>query len=137
MLCETHFISVSRYDTHNNNNNSEVRVWMKAVVEEKDLEEMGGEGWQGCLMTERWEDKETGDECFCWISHSVSEKQYPHILSQPCKSCANRCYRQKFTIERRPIWKLTWTCCVTYVVSNQRHRPTFSLDVVLWHKRNS
>ena len=39
-----------------------------AAEEEKDLEEMRGEGWQGHLMTERWEDEEIGDECFSWIS---------------------------------------------------------------------
>ena len=37
-------------------------------MEAKDLEEMRGEGWQGRLMTERWDDEEIGDECFSWIS---------------------------------------------------------------------
>ena len=64
-------------------------VWMKAAAEEKDLEEMRGEVWQGRLMTERWEDKETGDECFSWISewkkaptHTISAMQelYQQIL---------------------------------------------------------
>ena len=29
-------------------------VWMKVTAEKKDLKEMRGEGWEGCLMTERW-----------------------------------------------------------------------------------
>ena len=58
--------------------NTEVTVkrlgmWMKAAAEEKDLEETRGEGWQGHLMTERWENEETGDECFSWISEWKTE----------------------------------------------------------------
>ena len=71
---------------------------MKVAAEKKDLEEMRREGWQGRLMTERWEDEETGDECFSWISewktaptHTISAMQelYQQMLSTKV------CHREK------------------------------------------
>ena len=67
-------------------------VWMKVAAEKKDLEEMRREGWQGRLMTERWEDEETGDECFSWISewktaptHTISAMQELYQQMLPTK----------------------------------------------------
>ena len=61
---------------------------MKAAAEEKDLE-MRGEGWQGRLMSERWEDEETGDQGFCWISewktHTISVMQDLYHQMLPTK----------------------------------------------------
>ena len=34
----------------------------------RDAEELKVEGWQGILLSERWEDQEVGEECFSWMS---------------------------------------------------------------------
>ncbi|PFX24876.1 hypothetical protein AWC38_SpisGene10518 [Stylophora pistillata] len=46
-----------------------IGMWLKTVAKERDVEELRAEGWQGPLLTERWEDQEVGGE---WCS-SMSE----------------------------------------------------------------
>ncbi|PFX11874.1 hypothetical protein AWC38_SpisGene24260 [Stylophora pistillata] len=45
-----------------------IGMWLKTAVKERDVEELKAEGWQGRLLTERWEDQEVGYECFSWMS---------------------------------------------------------------------
>ena len=46
----------------------ETGVWLKTAAAERDVEELKVEGWQGSLLSERWEDQEVGEECFSWMS---------------------------------------------------------------------
>ena len=41
-----------------------IGVWLKTAAVERDVEELKVEGWQGSLLSERWEDQEVGEECF-------------------------------------------------------------------------
>ena len=45
-----------------------IGVWLKTAAAERDVEELKVEGWQGSLLSERWEDQEVGEECFSWMS---------------------------------------------------------------------
>ena len=45
-----------------------MRVWLKTAAAERDVEELKAEGWQGSLLSERWETQEVGEECFSWMS---------------------------------------------------------------------
>ena len=45
-----------------------IGVWLKAAAAERDVEELKVEGWQGSLLSERWEDQEVGEELFSWMS---------------------------------------------------------------------
>ena len=45
-----------------------IRVWLKTAAAEREGEELKVEGWQGSLLSERWEDQEVGEECFSWMS---------------------------------------------------------------------
>ncbi|PFX14906.1 hypothetical protein AWC38_SpisGene20904 [Stylophora pistillata] len=45
-----------------------IGVWLKTAAKEWDVEELKAEGWQGSLLSERWEDQEVGDECFSRMS---------------------------------------------------------------------
>ncbi|XP_068704491.1 uncharacterized protein [Montipora foliosa] len=45
-----------------------IGVWLKTAAAERDVEELKAEGWQGRLLSERWEDQEVGEECFSWMS---------------------------------------------------------------------
>ena len=45
-----------------------IGVWLKTDPEERDVEKLKVEGWQGSLVSERWEDQEVGEECFSWMS---------------------------------------------------------------------
>ena len=45
-----------------------IGVWLKTATAERDVEELKVEGWQGSLLSERWEDQEVGEECFSWMS---------------------------------------------------------------------
>ena len=45
-----------------------IGVWLKTAAAERDVEELNVEWWQGSLLSERWEDKEVGEECFSWMS---------------------------------------------------------------------
>lgn len=44
-----------------------IGMWLKIAAKKRDVEELKAEGWQGRLLTERWEDQEVGDECFSWM----------------------------------------------------------------------
>ena len=41
---------------------------VETAAVERDVEELKVEGWQGSLLSERWEDQEVGEECFSWMS---------------------------------------------------------------------
>lgn len=41
---------------------------LKGAGVQKDLEEMGGEQWQGWLLIQRWDDEEVDKECFTWMT---------------------------------------------------------------------
>ncbi|PFX30549.1 hypothetical protein AWC38_SpisGene4639 [Stylophora pistillata] len=45
-----------------------IGMWLKTAAKERDVEELKAEGWQGLLLTERWEDQEVGDEWLSWMS---------------------------------------------------------------------
>ena len=47
---------------------TKIGVWLKTAAAERDVEELKVEGWQGSLLSERWEDQEVGEECFSWMS---------------------------------------------------------------------
>ena len=38
-----------------------IGMWLKTAAKERDVEELKAEGWQGRLLTERWEDQAVGD----------------------------------------------------------------------------
>ena len=46
----------------------EIGVCVKRAQQGKNADELRAERWQGYFVVQRWEDEESGTECFAWMS---------------------------------------------------------------------
>ena len=81
-----------------------IGVWLKTAAAERDVEELKAEGWQGRLLSERWEDQEVGEECFSWMSEWKTAGAIPATPANKSLPSGKDRDSQKSGCEMSNVW---------------------------------